>query len=59
MWAFLSARLRMWLVFAVVVPLVTAVLAVVRRQLEKRYGPDHAVVRNLARLERFGRRRRR
>ncbi|WP_114559650.1 hypothetical protein [Desertihabitans aurantiacus] len=59
MWAFISARLRMWIIFAVVVPLATGLLALLRRRLEKRYGPEHRVVRVLDRVERFGRRQRR
>lgn len=55
MWAFISTRLRVWVFFAVVVPLATALVAVLRRQLEKRYGRN-AVVRTLNRLEDLGRR---
>lgn len=55
MWAFISARLRVWLFFAVVVPVLTSVVALVRRQLEKRSGRTK-VVRGLQRLEDLGRR---
>ncbi|SDD76569.1 hypothetical protein [Auraticoccus monumenti] len=55
MWAFISARLRVWLFFAVVVPVLTSVVALVRRLLEKRSGRTK-VVRGLQRLEDLGRR---
>ena len=39
MWLFLTARLRQWAIFAIVVPLVTTVVHLVRKRLEARSGP--------------------
>lgn len=58
MWVFISSRLRQWLVLAVVVPLATTVVHVVREALERRSGQTR-VTRSLAQLEGLGQRRRR
>ncbi|GAB3682424.1 hypothetical protein [Angustibacter aerolatus] len=50
MWVFLSGRLRQWALFAVVVPAVLGALRVVRRQIERRSGPN-GLTRGLARVD--------
>ncbi len=57
MWVFISARLRQWLFFAVAVPVLTVVVHVVRRALERRSG-ETRLTRILAQIESLGRSRR-
>jgi hypothetical protein len=56
MWLFITARLRQWLILAVVVPLSATVLHVVRTAIEKRTGSTK-LTRVLTRVEDLGRRR--
>ncbi|MBA8795405.1 hypothetical protein FHX74_003041 [Friedmanniella endophytica] len=58
MWAFLSARLRTWVIFAIAVPLLTGVISLIRRRLEQKNGQTPAV-KVLTKLENFGRRKQR
>jgi hypothetical protein len=39
MWLFLTARLRQWVILAIVIPLATALVRRIRRRLEARSGP--------------------
>ncbi len=39
MWVFLTARLRQWVILAVLVPLVTTLVHLLRTRLEARSGP--------------------
>ncbi|MFP5283612.1 MAG: hypothetical protein ACLGIF_09195 [Actinomycetes bacterium] len=57
MWVFLTARLRQWLLMAVVLPLVLRLVGMVRRALERRSGRSR-LTRALARAETLGGRRR-
>lgn len=50
MWAFLSGRLRQWLILAVVVPIVLTVVRLIRRRLEQR-DPSSKVARGLRKVE--------
>jgi hypothetical protein len=50
MWAFLSARLRMWLILAIVVPLLAWLLGRIGDLIEARRGPN-----SLSRLLHSGR----
>ena len=58
MWLFLTARLRQWAIFAVLVPLVTTLVHLVRTRLEARRGPTR-LTKVLATIEGFGQSRRR
>ncbi|MFL6025740.1 MAG: hypothetical protein ACJ72G_04175 [Friedmanniella sp.] len=58
MWLFISARLRQWAIFAIVVPVATTLVHVVRTRLEARSGQTR-VTKALAMVEGFGQRRRR
>lgn len=51
MWAFLSSRLRTWVLLAVVVPIVMTIVRTVRKRLEAENGETKAV-RALKKLER-------
>jgi len=53
MWIFLTRRLRQWLVLAVAVPAVLAVVRMVRTRLERRSGQT-GVTRALRRVEDLG-----
>ncbi|HEX8511316.1 MAG TPA: hypothetical protein VF635_17695 [Propionibacteriaceae bacterium] len=55
MWAFISARLRQWLFFAVALPVLTLLVHVLRQIIEKRSG-ETRLTRVLAQLEDLGRR---
>jgi hypothetical protein len=56
MWLFLTARLRQWVILAVLVPLVTTLVHVIRTRLEARSGSTR-LTRLLTKLEGEGRRR--
>jgi hypothetical protein len=56
MWAFISARLRRWILFAIIVPAGTTLIHVVRTRLEERSGPTK-VTKVLSGIENFGYRR--
>jgi hypothetical protein len=56
MWLFLTARLRQWLILAVLVPVVTTLVHVIRTRIEARSGSTR-LTRLLARLEGLGQRR--
>ena len=58
MWLFLSNRLRQWAIFAVVVPVVTTLVHLVRKRLEARSGPNR-LTKVLKTIEGFGQSRRR
>ena len=53
MWVFISARLRSWLAFAVVVPIATTLVHLVRKRLESRSGRTALVVA-LTKIENIG-----
>ncbi|HET9873240.1 MAG TPA: hypothetical protein VFP89_11705 [Propionibacteriaceae bacterium] len=53
MWLFITARIRQWLIFAVVIPLVSVLVRYLRAALEKRSG-ETRLTRNLRKLEDFG-----
>lgn len=53
MWVFISARLRAWVIFAVIVPVATTVIHVLRRRLESRGGRTPLVVA-LNKIENLG-----
>ncbi len=55
MWAFVSARLRQWIVFAVALPLITTAVHLIRVKLEAQSGPTR-VTRAMGVVERFGQR---
>lgn len=55
MWVFLTARLRQWLLMAVVLPLVLRLVGMLRRSLEQRSGRSR-LTRALGRVESLGRR---
>ena len=56
MWMFISARLRSWLIFAVVMPLATTAVHMLRERLEARSGRT-PLVTVLSKIENIGRRR--
>lgn len=58
MWVFLTARIRQWLILAVLVPLITTVIHLIRERIEARSGPTR-VSRTLGRVEQLGQRTRR
>lgn len=58
MWLFITARIRQWILFAVALPVLTLLVRLVRKGLEKRSG-ETAVTRTLAKLEGIGRSRKR
>lgn len=53
MWMFISARLRAWVIFAVIVPVVTTAIHLLRRRLESRAGRTPLVVA-LNKIENLG-----
>jgi len=53
MWLFLTTRFRQWLILAFVVPVVTALVRVLRRRLEARRGSTR-LTRLLTQLEGLG-----
>ena len=55
MWLFITARLRQWLILAVVVPLASMVVHVIRTAIEKRTGQTR-LTRALTTVEEIGRR---
>lgn len=55
MWMFISARLRSWLIFAVVMPVATTAVHMLRERLEARSGRT-ALVTVLSKIENIGRR---
>ena len=55
MWMFISARLRSWLIFAVVMPLATTAVHILRERLEARSGRT-TLVTVLSKIENIGRR---
>jgi len=57
-WLFISARLRQWAIFAIVVPVATTLVHVVRTRLEARSGSTR-LTKALGTVEGFGQRRRR
>jgi hypothetical protein len=58
MWLFLTSRLRQWAIFAVVVPLATTLVHVIRTRLEARSGPTR-LTKALGTIEGLGQSRRR
>lgn len=58
MWVFITARLRQWVIVALVLPLVTSIVHLVRGRLEARSGPTK-LTKALGAVEGFGQRRRR
>ena len=58
MWLFITARLRQWIIFAIAVPIATAVIHLIRTRLEARSGPTR-VTKVLGAVEGVGQRRRR
>lgn len=58
MWAFVSARLRTWIVLAVLVPIAISVIHLIRTTLEKKHGQT-TLVKGLKTVEDFGQRHRR
>lgn len=58
MWAFVSARLRQWILLAVLVPIAISVIHLVRTELEKKQGQT-PLVKGLKTVEEFGQRHRR
>jgi hypothetical protein len=55
MWMFISARLRSWLIFAVVMPVATTAVHMLRERLEARSGRT-PLVTVLSKIENVGRR---
>lgn len=55
MWMFISARLRSWLIFAVVMPVATTAVHMLRERLEARSGRTRLVT-VLSKVENIGRR---
>ena len=55
MWMFISARLRSWLIFAVVMPVATTAVHMLRERLEARAGRT-PLVTVLSKIENIGRR---
>ena len=55
MWMFISARRRSWLIFAVVMPVATTAVHMLRERLEARSGRT-PLVTVLSKIENIGRR---
>lgn len=55
MWMFLTARLRQWVIFALVFPVLLRILRTIRQSIEKRSGRSR-LTRALAKVEELGRR---
>jgi hypothetical protein len=55
MWMFITARLRSWLIFAIVLPVVATAVHMVRARLEARSGRTRLVAA-LTMIENFGKR---
>ena len=55
MWMFITARLRAWLIFAIVLPIVTTAIHLLRERLEARSGRT-PLVTVLTKIENLGRR---
>ena len=55
MWMFITARLRSWLIFAIVLPIVTTAIHLLRQRLEARSGRT-PLVTVLTKIENLGRR---
>jgi hypothetical protein len=55
MWMFITARLRSWLIFAIVLPIVTTAIHLLRQRLEARSGRTRLVT-VLTKIENLGRR---
>ena len=55
MWMFITARLRSWLIFAIVLPIVTTAVHLLRQRLEARSGLT-PLVTVLTKIENLGRR---
>ena len=53
MWMFISARLRSWLIFAIVVPVATMAIHMLRERLEARSGRT-PLVTALTKIENLG-----
>ena len=53
MWMFISARLRSWLIFAVLMPVATTAIHLVRERLEARSGRT-PLVSVLSKIENIG-----
>lgn len=53
MWLFITARLRQWAIFAIVVPVLTVLVRAVRIALEKKSG-ESTLTRSLRKVEEFG-----
>ncbi len=58
MWLFITRRLRTWLIFALVVPIATTTIHLIREMIEKRTG-NTRLTRALTAIEDVGRSRRR
>lgn len=58
MWAFFSKRLRQWVILAVLLPLLSVAVQVVRQRLEKRSGGPTRLTEALSKVESLGRRNR-
>ena len=56
MWMFISARLRSWLIFAILLPIVTTAIHMIRERLEARSGRT-PLVTVLSKIENLGMRR--
>jgi hypothetical protein len=54
MWLFITRRLRTWLIFALVVPIATTVVHLIREMIEKRTG-NTRLTRALTAIEDVGR----
>lgn len=55
MWLFLTARIRQWLILAVVVPLAATLVHIIRTAIEKKTGSTK-LTRALTTVEELGRR---
>ncbi len=55
MWVFISSQIRRWVLFAIVVPLLTTVIHIARTALEKRNG-ETRLTKALMQAENLGRR---
>jgi hypothetical protein len=55
MWMFITARLRSWLIFAIVLPIATTAIHLLRQRLEARSGRT-PLVTVLTKIENLGRR---
>ena len=55
MWLFITARIRQWLILAVVVPLASMVVHLIRTAIEKKTG-ETKLTRALTTVEEIGRR---